>query len=177
MRLSGSQPEAVPTDDELEADQGDGPASAESFLDGQGLMTEAMAHRGWKRRLQRRWLLPLLSAALLCLSGLGAQAHGVHAPGAAIERVGAVPSSSVASISIVSHTQVSASLDARADADCPVRGRHLDHSACAGVSCHAVASGAWPVAEYQPCRSAYERLAATVGDGRSVAPLFHPPKI
>lgn len=140
-------------------------------------MIEAMAHRGWKRRLRRRWLLPFLSAVLLCLSGLGAQAHGLYAPGAATERVGSAPSFSVASISIVSQTQDSASPDARADDDCPVGGGHLDHSACAGVSCHAVASGAWPFAEYRPCRSAYERLAATVGDGRSVAPLFHPPKI
>lgn len=128
-------------------------------------MSEAKAHRRHKERGQRRWLLLLLSAVLICLSGPGAQAHGIHAP------------PSISSISVMSQPQNSASLDMRTGDDCPAGGGHVDHGACAGVSCHAAASGVWPVADYQPRRCAYERLVATVGDGRVVAPLFHPPKV
>lgn len=139
-------------------------------------MTQALAHRGLKGLIQLRWLLSLMSAVLLlCLSGASAQAHGSHTPfqGAAVATVSQPTATGL--VAVVFQTRDEALF--KDHDDCPGGSGHVDHMACAGVSCHAVAGGAGLVLDCPRSQGDYEGLAMTAGDGRIIAPLFHPPKI
>jgi hypothetical protein len=140
-------------------------------------MTEAWLHRGVQRLVQLRWILPLVSAVLLlCFSGANAQAHGPYAP--VKKAVDAVSNGArTAAVMVVVQTRDGAALGARSDHECPGGSSHADHTACAGISCHAAADDAGPTTDFQSSPTDYERLATGVGDGRAIAPLFHPPKI
>lgn len=138
-------------------------------------MAELLRHRGLKGLVQLRWLLPLLSAVLLlCFSGAGAQAHGISTLVQSVTSAAVSQSPSTGSVAMASQTREEAQAG---DDHCPGGNGYVAHGACAGVSCHAAANGAGPATDFQPSHSDYERLAMTVGDGRIIAPLFHPPKI
>src|SRR5690242_13979117 len=130
-------------------------------------MTEALLYRVWKALARPRRLLPLLSAVLLLCFPSVSQAHGIHAPAQGAFSAAVSHPATGLSVTIVSRPRSNAQID---DHDCPDGSGHVDHIACAGVSCHAVANGTGPATDFQPAQSDYERLAMTVGDGRTIAP-------
>lgn len=144
-------------------------------------MTHASVYRNFSQAARLRWALSLLLAALMMLSfAASAEAHGlpVPVPYAATATGSASAADGVAAIV----TQMWESAQSGTAGHCPGGAGGANHSACAGlscagVSCHAVAGGTAAAADVEPCQTGYERLAATGGDGRIIAPLFHPPKI
>lgn len=144
-------------------------------------MTHASVYRRFNQAAGLRSALSLLLGALMMLSfAASAEAHGlpVPAPYAATATGSASPADGVAAI--VTVTLVSA--QPGIGGHCPSGASGADHNACAGVSCagvscHAVAGGTAAAADFESCQTGYERFAATGGDGRIIAPLFHPPKI
>jgi hypothetical protein len=138
-------------------------------------MSESLRHRVVKGLIRlRRVALLLCAVLLLCFSPVGVRAHGIHSP-AQIDSGGAVSHKPTAGLlTAVANAQENAG---SSDHDCPSGAGHVYHSGCAGISCHALASGVGAVAYFRPRRTPYQRLATQFSDGRIIAPLFHPPKI